>query len=80
MFESDDAPRASLLTCGHVWLEDGPEPVTPHRVVRHGSDWAVESRGSWCATCVARGKAAQGMTWAEAWAEVERRRAGGSLG
>lgn len=37
--------------------------------------WGVLSLGTWCAAGAAAGKALEGITWPEAWVEVERLRA-----
>ena len=74
--DPDDRSETVLLSCGHTAALADREPFSPHRVVAHEGGWAVEGGGTWCAACVAAGRAPAGIGWAEAWVEVERRRAG----
>lgn len=67
----DDTPDRLWLACGHV-EKGGPDGLTFQRVVRAGNAWTVETLGSWCVDCVAQGKAPEGLTWGDAWNEVER--------
>ncbi len=76
MTDAEDRPLIVRLSCGHSRPLADPETFSPHRVVPYEGGWAVRSDGSWCAACVAAGRAPDGMGWREAWDEVARRRSG----
>lgn len=75
MDDSNNGPLIVLLSCGHTGALTDRDTFSPHRVVPYAGGWAVEGVCTWCAACVAAGRAPVGIGWDDAWAEVKRRRA-----